>query len=272
MEWCQTGASTMKPRSTLLLFAMLVLLWASQAQAEGISAAQYASAVDRYSHFALGRPHEYARLLVTTDSGRSIALDLPSDEVFEDLAPRLVSLVADAPSEVLTVVSHRDKGSRLALIRLQDGRLERSAESPPIGTPNRWLNPIGVVDVDGDGRSEIAAVTTPHIGGTLKIYRRQGNQLIEIAALAGFSNHQYGMTEQNLSAVVTQGGQWRMLVPDSTRSRLRVIAWERGALKEVAQCATSALVTGPMQVVSPAVVLVGTAAGQQKIVISECSQ
>jgi hypothetical protein len=112
--------------------------------------------------------------------------------VFEDLEPRLVRLAAGEPNEVLAIVSQRDSGSRLVLIRLIDGRLEISTESPAIGTPNRWLNPVGIADLDGDGRAEIAAVVTPHIGGTLKVFRRSGSKLVEIAALAGFSNHVYG--------------------------------------------------------------------------------
>lgn len=260
----------MKSHGCLLLFAVVFVFFPAHAKAEGITAAHYAFAVERYGHFALGRPHEYARLIVTTDSGRSIALDLTDDEVFEDLNPRLVTLAAGESSEVLSIVSQRNRGSRLALIRLKDGRLEVSADSPSIGTPNRWLNPVGVVDLDGDGRAEIAAVTTPHIGGTLRIYRRNGKKLIEIAALAGFSNHIFGTSELDLSAIVSVGDQLRMLVPDSTRSRLRLIAWERGALREVAQCATPALVTGPIQVVSPGVILIGFVSGRQKIVLSDC--
>lgn len=261
----------MKPRSYLLFFSLVFAFLTTYAKAEGISTAHYASAVDRYGHFALGRPHEYARLIVTTDLGRSIALALPVEEVFEDLTPRLVTLVTGEPTEILTIVSQRDKGSRLALIRLKDGRLEVSAESPAIGTPNRWLNPVGVSDLDGDGHAEIAAVTTPHIGGSLKIYRRTSNKLIEIASLGGFSNHVFGNSELGLSAIVSVEGQWRMLVPDSTRSRLRLIAWERGLLKEVGQCAISALVEGPIQVISPALALVGTGSGQQRIVPRECA-
>jgi hypothetical protein len=270
MRWIQAVAQTIEPRSGVLAFAVMFFVLATHAKAEGITAARYASAVERYGHFALGRPHEYARLIVTTDSGRSIAWELPDDEVFEDLTPRLVTLDAGEPSEMLSIVSQRDKGSRLVLIRLRNGRLEISAESPAIGTPNRWLNPVGVADLDGDGRAEIAAVTTPHIGGTLRVYRREGKKLIETAALAGFSNHMFGSFELGLSAIVSVGGSLRMLVPDTTRSRLRLIAWERGSLKEVAQCATSARVTGPIQVVSPGVVLIGTASGQQRIVLSDC--
>ena len=71
--------------------ALLVALVTSSVQAETIAAAQYASPVDRYGHFALGQPHEYARLIVTSDSGHKLALQLPDNEVFEDLAPRRAS-------------------------------------------------------------------------------------------------------------------------------------------------------------------------------------
>jgi len=260
----------MGSRYGLLVLTLVTSFLASPTHAQRITAAEYATAVDRYGHFALGRPHEYAQLQVKTDAGQTVALDLSEDEVFEDVSPRLVTLAAGEPTEVLTIVSQRDKGSRLALIRLKNGRLEMSAESPPIGTPNRWLNPIGVVDLDGDKKNEFSAVTTPHIGGTLRIYRRQGRQLVEIASLPGFSNHQFGKSEQGLSAIVSVGGHVRMLVPDSTRNRLRLIAWDKGSLKEISQCPVAAPVTGPVQVISAGVVLVGIASGQERISVSDC--
>jgi len=262
--------NVMKLRSRLLPFTAMFVFSASNAGAETIAAAQYATPVERYGHFALGRPHEYARLTATTEGGRSVSFELPEDEVFEDLAPRLVAWQTGEPKEVLAIVSQRDRGSRLVLIRLRGGRLEMSAESRAIGTPNRWLNPVGVADLDGDGRAEIAAVTTPHIGGTLKVYRRNGSKLVEIAALAGFSNHIYGTSELGLSAPVLIGGQLHLLVPDETRRQLRLIAWERGALNEVGRCAIPAPMTGAIRVVSPSAVLVGLASGDGKIALNDC--
>ena len=254
----------------LLPFAAMFVLFASDAGAETITGAQYATPVDRYGHFALGRPHEYARLTATTDAGRSLAFQLPEDEVFEDLEPRLVRLATGEPKEILAIVSQRGSGSRLVLIRLSGGRLETSAESPAIGTPQRWLNPVGVADLDGDGRAEIAAVTTPHIGGTLKVYRRYGSKLVEIAALPGFSNHVYGSPELGLAAPVFVGDRMRLLVPDATRLRLRLIALEGGRLVEVGRCAVPALVTGAIRVVSTSEVSIGLASGQRIIVLNDC--
>jgi hypothetical protein len=257
-------------RRRLLSLAAIFASLASHAGAETIAGARYATPVERYGHFALGRPHEYARLTATTDTGRSLAFELPGDEVFEDLEPRLVTLAAGEPKELLAIVSKRDSGSRLVLIRLSGGRLELSAESAAIGTPNRWLNPVGVADLDGDGRAEIAAVITPHIGGTLKVYRRNGSRLAEVAALAGFSNHVYGTSELGLSAPVRLGGRMRLLVPDTTRLGLRLIALEGGRLVEVGRCAFPAQVTGAIMAVSGAEISIGLASGQQKIALNDC--
>jgi hypothetical protein len=260
----------MEIRRSLVPLAATLVLFASDAGAEAITGAKYATPVERYGHFALGRPHEYARLMATTDAGRSLAFQLPQHEVFEDLEPRLVSLAAGEPKEVLAIVSQRDSGSRLVLIRLIAGRLEISAESPAIGTPNRWLNPVGIADLDADGGAEIAAVVTPHIGGTLKVFRRSGSKLVELAALAGFSNHVYGMSELGLSAPVSVGGRMRLLVPDATRLRLRLVALEGGRLVEVGRCGVPAPVTGPIRVVSASEVSIGLASGQQRIVLGDC--
>ncbi len=208
------------------------------AQAEQIAHAAYAEPTPRYGHHALGAPHEYARLLATTDAGRRLALELPEPEVFEDLAPRRVRLAAGAPAELLVIVSARRGGARLALVGLRDGALAITAQSAPIGTPMRWLNPVGdgVADLDGDGVAEIAAVTTPHIGGTLRVYRRDGERLVELAALAGFSNHVYGSPELALSGPVQLAGRTQLLVPDQQRHTLRLVALQGGALVETARC------------------------------------
>lgn len=223
-------------RGALALLSLFAL-GAQEAGAETIASARYETPVERYGHFALGRPHEYARLIATTGAGRTLELELPENEVFEDLAPRIVKLAPGEPDEILAIVSARESGSRLVLVRAGEERLEVSAESPAIGTPMRWLNPVGVADLDGDGRAEIAAVTTPHIGGTLRVYRRSGERLVEIASLGGFSNHVYGSPELGLASPVSIDGRMRLSVPDATRSRTRIIALEGARLVEVAPVA-----------------------------------
>lgn len=253
-----------------LILAAVFALTAANAIAEKITGAEFAAPVERYGHFALGRPHEYARVTATTDAGRRLMFELPENEVFEDLAPRIVRLAANEPEEILAVVSNKVSGSRLLLLRLHAGRLEISAQSQPIGTPMRWLNPVAVADLDGDGRAEIAAVITPHIGGTLKVYHRRGAALLEISALDGFSNHVYGTQELALSLPFLIAGQTRLLVPDSSRLRLRIVGLENGRLIETGRCLLPSPVTGPMQRVSTSEVSIGLLAGRTLIVPADC--
>lgn len=253
-----------------LAVAAAFALLAQHAAAERITDARYELPVDRYGHHALGPPHEYARLAATTDTGRRVSFDLPVNEVFEDLAPRLVRLAPNEPDELLVIVSSRDAGARLATFRLNGERLETAAQSPPIGTPMRWLNPVGVADLDGDGRAEIAAVITPHIGGTLKVYRRQGAALVEVAALGGFSNHVYRSAELALSMPFADAGRSVLLVPDASRRDLRIVAFEQGRLVEIARCPLPAPVVGPIRAVSETEVSLGLQTGPVRIVPGEC--
>ena len=66
---------------------------------------------------------------------------------------------------------------------------------------------MGVADFDGDGRLDIAAVTTPHLGGVLTLYRYQPPELTPVATVPGFSNHRSGSAEQKLSAIVHRPGR-----------------------------------------------------------------
>lgn len=210
--------------------------------------------------------------MVTTDAGHNLTFVLPENEVFEDLTPRIVKLAENKPEEILAIVSRRDSGSRLLMLQLNSGRLEISAQSWAIGTPMRWLNPVGVADLDGDGHAEIAAVITPHIGGTLKIYRKQGRALVEISALEGFSNHVYRTTELGLSAPISIDGKMLLLVPDTTRHHIRLVGLENDRLIETGQCPLAEPVIGPIKVISPSEVSIGLASGRQVIVPKACSR
>ena len=56
-------------------------------------------------------------------------------------------------------------------------------------------------DFDGDGVPEVAAVVTPHIGGWLTLYRREGTRLSITYREPGFSNHAIGTDELRLAAM-----------------------------------------------------------------------
>jgi hypothetical protein len=201
-----------------------------------IALAWFTDPTDRYQHGALGDGIEASALKVRLRDGRELRHALVDDSVFEDLEPRLVDLDGDGKDEVLVVRSTPRAGAALAVFGVRDGRLALLAEAAPIGRGNRWLNPVGVADLDGDGVPEIAAVLTPHIGGTLVVYRYTGQALVERARLSGFSNHVLGSLELGMGRFMDVDGDGRpdLVLPSADRRSLRVIRLETDGLREIA--------------------------------------
>jgi len=167
--------------------------------------ATLAGATDRYPHNVLGPIPGYGELEVEIEvcadcpEPRRIAhLTLPEARVFEDVAPRLWDVTGDGRPEIVLVESDARLDARLTVWTLrspgaQAGHLlRRLAATSFIGTRFRWLAPVGVADFTGDGQNEIAYVETPHLGRTLRLVRRAGDRLVEIAAHPGVTNHRIG--------------------------------------------------------------------------------
>jgi hypothetical protein len=211
------------------------------------AAAHYTAPVQRYGHFALGQPHEYASLVVPSGTGKPLQLDLPDDEVFEDLVPRPVRMRAGAEPQWLTIVSQRGLGARLALVGVRNGQLKITAQSAPIGQANRWLNPVGAIDLDGDGEAEIVAVVTPHLAGVLTVYQQQGAELVARATLRGLSNHRFGSTELGMSGFIPDAAGATLVVPDLGHQTLVMVRYANGALRETGRCPLPAPVVGAVR-------------------------
>lgn len=197
-----------------------------------IRRAWLAGPTDRYPHGALGDKIEASELRVETPDGRNLSLTLGEDSVFEDRYPRLVDLDGDGRDEIVVVRTYLTRGSALAIYGLREGRLVELAETPPIGTPHRWLDPAGFPDFDGNGHPDIAVVQTPDSGGTLKAYSFDGHALHLLGSLAGFSNHVSGSPEMRMSAVISFAGERRqgLILPTDGRRIVDEVWWEQGKL------------------------------------------
>ena len=176
-------------------FGLAALVAAGPVLAETVTAARFEDETDRYAHGILGDALEWGSLVLTTDAGRDLRIELPQSRVFEDLAPRLADLDGDGAPEVIVVETSLEKGARLSVY----GPEGLVAATPFIGRSNRWLAPLGAADLDGDGLVEIAYVDRPHLAKILMIWRFEDGALHKVAELAGLSNHRIG-------ASVIEGG------------------------------------------------------------------
>jgi hypothetical protein len=168
---------------------------------------------ERYTHGVLGDAVEATRVIYLERHSLQVQreLSIAAPFVLEDLTLRRVA-VAPGRSGLLGVRSG-PQGAQLLLIDADPTRpraLRMAASGEPLGSANRWLAPTG------DGQ-RMLAVHTPHIGGVLHEYRREGERLIAQRIVADVSNHRIGSRELDLGL---WRGRWLML-PDQARKRLR---------------------------------------------------
>lgn len=210
-----------------------------------IARAWLAEPTNRYGHGVLGDATESQSVVVERRGGRRDIVRLGADAVFEDLEPRLVRL--GGSEKVIVVRSYLAAGSALAVIGESDGRFRIVAETPPIGTPNRWLNPAGVADFDGDGAVEIALVRMPHALGRLELWRWSGGSLEKVAETRDTSNHAIGSRVLRMSVVEDFDGDGvaDLAIPSFDRRAIRLLSF-RGGVGEIARVSLPAPVTAAL--------------------------
>jgi hypothetical protein len=208
------------PRSIRRALLIACVLPASQGVAQSITSATYTDPTTRYAHGILGDAIEHATLAIELSDGRAVSILLPTSDVFEDTAPRLLDVDGDGNAEVLVVQSNQRLGAKLAIYD-ETGLV---ADTPYIGRSNRWLAPLGAADIDGDGLTEVAYIDRPHLAKTLRIWRFAAGELTHVADLAGFTNHRIG--ERDIAGGIrTCNGKPEMIVATSDWSKLVVVTF-----------------------------------------------
>lgn len=211
-----------------------------------IAVAWLAAPTPRYAHGVLGDALEASRLAARTRSGATLRLELPPERVFEDLAPRLADLDGDGRDEIIVVEADAALGARLSVYGVAGDRIVLRAAGEFIGRPQRWLNPVGVGDFDGDGRPDVAVLVTPHIDGVLRLYRWGEGILVPFAEHRGVTNHEVGSTELGLGVVAPARPRDRLLLPVQDRRALVLLEWSEGGVVEVARAPLAAPLAGSL--------------------------
>jgi hypothetical protein len=213
--------------------AAALLLAAGCAAADGVPAqiasARYEVPDDVYPHRIMGGIREKRALAVTLSDGRALRFDLREGpepaHVFEDIAPRVVDADGDGAPDVVVVETDPDLGAQLAVYALRGGQLVKAAATPHIGQRFRWLAPVGVADLNGDGVTDIAYVDRPHLAKTLRVWSWAPGGLAEIAALEGVTNHRIG-DETIWGGLRDCGSGPEIVVADGGFSRIVVVRLE----------------------------------------------
>jgi hypothetical protein len=207
----------------------------------------------RYPHKALGSATHAATLHVLPGNSpgqQELVYRLPINRVFEDLTVRLVDIDADGRDEMIVIESDALRGSSVVVLGLRAAahsppakaiagapatmRITEIARSGPTGGTFYWLNPVGVADFDGDGRLDVASVTTPHVGGILNLYHYRPPVLESFAKVMDISNHRMGDPEQDLAVIVNLPGvRPTVIVPDMSLKALHALRWEPSDTKGV---------------------------------------
>lgn len=182
-----------------------------------------------YKHGVTGKPIEAAGFAIER-AGKRLEVTLPADQVFEDRRVRLMDVDSDGVAEAILVKSTLEKGAAIAVYKLGKAKIETLAETDPIGQPNRWLNPVGVVDMAQDGRKFIAAVITPHLTGSLRFYELRGKALVEVTRLDGVTNHINGSRNLDLAVIqdVDADGADDIVLPSLDRKALVLVTLKGG--------------------------------------------
>jgi len=186
----------------------------------GIATAWYDGGTGRYRHGVLGDAIEPSILRVTSKAGCTFSIELGRPHVFEDIQTRLADIDQQPGDEVITIRSHQNYGAQVAVYQLTDSGLELLAETPYIGTSNRWLAPVGIADFNNDGDTDIAFVDRPHLAKTLRVWTYRDGELQQIASRSGYSNHRIGedfisggiKTCEGKTIMITADAGWRRVL------------------------------------------------------------
>jgi hypothetical protein len=185
---------------------------------------------DRYAHGVLGDTLEAAEItLVQVDPDLKVLnqIQIAAPQVVEGLMPLWADLDGDGTREIIVTISDAENGSQLVVFSEAGLQL---ATSDPIGQGNRWRNQTAVAPFGPQGEIELADVRTPHLSGVVEFFSWEGDQLVSVAALPGYTTHVIGSRNLDLgiAADVNGDGRVELLLPTLARTEIAAVQRDDG--------------------------------------------
>ncbi len=181
---------------------------------------------DEYNHGVLGDQIEAKSITLVNvlDELKIInRIYAPTGKVFEGLYPIWADIDGDNIQDVIITVSDPSQGARIIAYDIYGNKI---AESPPVGIGYRWTHQIALAPTGPNGETELITVKTPHLDGIVEYYRLNGNHLELVADIKGFSSHQVGSRNLDMSVVgdFDADGVLELLVPTKQMRELSGIS------------------------------------------------
>ena len=184
-----------------------------------------------YAHGVLGDEIEAGAVAVVDPSGGVEATLAPPGGVIEGIAPIVADVDDDGERELLVTASDAERGARLVALSESDAP---ALTGPAVGTGFRWRHQLAVAPFGPDRETEVAAVKTPHIGGTAEFYRATGRGLELVASRRGYSTHAIGSRTLDTAVAADLDGDGRveLLLPDDPQRALAGLRRVDGGVEE----------------------------------------
>ncbi|HSG26511.1 MAG TPA: hypothetical protein VLA32_10375 [Anaerolineales bacterium] len=176
-----------------------------------------------YEHGVLGDSVEAKSVTVVSEAGEILeSITLFSDQVIEGIAPIWVDMNDDGQREIILTLSNRRDGAQLAVFS-ETG--EQIAQSEAIGTGFRWRHQIAVAPFGPNRETELVDVLTPHLGGVVEFFRLEGNTLVKVAEVSGYTSHVINSRNLDLAiaADFNADGRVDLLLPNQRLTHLGII-------------------------------------------------
>jgi len=190
---------------------------------------------DTYPHGIMGDEIEATAIMIIDTLVKPFVgqeIRIASGDVIEGIAPIWVDLDGDDSREIIVTQSNMNDGARIVVYR-EDGRI--FAQGDPVGQGFRWIHQVAAGQFIEGGPLEIAAVRTPHIGGVVGIYSIEGDQLVVVDSLSGYSSHWIGSRnlDSALAGDFNGDGLIELIVPDQAQTNLHGVQFSDGHLTSI---------------------------------------